>query len=733
MLRRRSLIALASVFLVALCALGAALGTSAPARAGTTQCPWLDTSKTPDQRAKMLLAQMTLDDKIQMVHGDGQIFTYYGVAGHVPANSRLCIPDLLLNDAGQGVGDGQLNTTAFPAPIAQAASWDPGLQRRFGDALGWEAHAKGINVMLAPDVNIARVPMNGRNFEAFGEDPYLSGQTGAAVIQGIQGEHVIATVKHYALNNQEADRNTVSSDVDERTLHEIYMPAFEAAVKQGRVGAVMCSYNQISSVYACEQPLTLTNILKKEFGFGGFVMSDWGATHSTVAAANAGLDMEMYQSTYFGQPLKDAVTAGQVPMSRLDDMVTRILRSMFADGVFDDPAAAEPNAYAADVERPDDVTLARTISEDGTVLLKNAGGALPLTGQGKKIAVIGPVAGPQGVENVYNGAGSSHIPEAGGKADVVAPVQGITQRGLANGDTVVYADGSSTADAVAAATASDVAVVFAGQEDSEGVDRANLQDTYTVCQLVACQTLPVDQDKLIASVAAANPNTVVVLDTGGPVLMPWLDQVKGVLEAWYPGQEDGNAIAAVLFGDVNPAAKLPETFPRAQGDLPTQTAQQYPGVNGHAVYAEGLDVGYRWYDAKGIAPLFPFGFGLSYTTFGYSGLGLKAAPSGNVSASFSLKNTGARAGAEVAQVYVGDPAAAGEPPKQLKAFQKVFLTPGQSQTVSVALDPRAFAVWDTSGHAWVVPGGRYTVMVGSSSRDIRLQGTVSVPKKVLGP
>ena len=733
MLRRRSLPALALVCLTAVCALAAVLGTSAPARASAA-CPWLDTSKTPDQRAQMLLAAMTIDDKIQMVHGDGQIFTYYGAAGHIPANSRLCIPDLVLNDAGQGVGDGQTNTTAFPAPIAQAASWDPSLQRQLGDALGWESAQKGINVMLAPDVNIARVPMNGRNFEAFGEDPYLSGQTAVAVIDGIQGEHVIATVKHYAGNNQETNGQTISSDIDERTLHEIYLPAFEAAVKQGHVGAVMCAYNQVNSIYSCEQPTLLTSILKQELGFDGFVMSDWGATHSTVPAAKAGLDMEMYQSTYFGQPLKDAVTSGQVPMSRLDDMVTRILRTMLRIGVFDEPVAAEPNAYANDVERTGDITLARTIAENGTVLLKDAGGVLPLTGQNKRIAVIGQPAGPAGVQNYYNGAGSSHIPEAGGKADVVSPLQGIQQRALANGDAVVYADGSSTADAVAAATASDVAVVFAGQEDSEGVDRANLQDSDTICSIAGCETLPIDQDKLIASVAAANPNTIVVLNTGGPVLMPWVDQVKAILEAWYPGQEDGNAVAAILFGDVTPSAKLPETIPRAQGDLPTQTAQQYPGVNGHAVYSEGLDVGYRWYDAKSITPLYPFGFGLSYTTFGYSGLGLQTNTGADtVSVTFTVKNTGGRFGAEVAQVYVADPSSAGEPPKQLKGFRKIPLTPVQSGTVSLSLDPRAFATWDTGKHAWVVPGGQYRILVGSSSRDIRLQGTVNLAKRVLGP
>ena len=305
--------------------------------------------------------------------------------------------------------------------------------------------------------------------------------------------------------------------------------------------------------------------------------------------------------------------SGQVPASRLDDMVLRILRPMFREGIFEHPAAAEPDAYDADVRRPEDLALARKISEDGTVLLKNDGNVLPLTGQGQKVAVIGPGAGAQGAEQFYNGGGSGHIPEIGNKTDVVAPLQGIQQRAQAQGDTVLYADGSSQADAVAAASAADVAIVFVGAEDSEGNDRPTMSLSSGDCTLAGCQSQPVDQDALIEQVAAANPKTVVVLNTGGPVVMPWLDHVKGVFEAWYPGQEDGNAIAALLFGDVNPSAKLTETFPKSQSDLPTRTTEQYPGVNDkngipHATYSEGLQVGYRWYDAKGIKPLFPFGF-----------------------------------------------------------------------------------------------------------------------------
>ncbi|MGZ4200987.1 MAG: beta-glucosidase [Thermoleophilaceae bacterium] len=707
------------------------LGVRPDTARAATQCPWLDASKPVNERAGELVAAMTLDDKIAMVHGD-QIWEHYGMAGHVPANSRLCIPDLGLNDAGAGVGDFEVGTTAFPAGIAQAASWDPGLQTQFGRTLGWEAWQKGVNVQLAPGVNIARVPMNGRGFEYFGEDPYLSGQTAVAEIQGIQQNPVIATVKHYAANNQETNRMSASSDVSERTLHEIYEPAFEAAVKQGRVGAVMCSYNRVNSVYACENPTLLTGILKKEFGFDGFVMSDWLATHSTNGSALAGMDMEMPSGTYFGDPLKAAVQSGQVPVARLDDMVTRIARSMFRVGIFEHPAAAEPQAFAADVSTPDDVALARRVSEDGTVLLKNDGGVLPLDLGGKRIAVIGAAGGP-GAYLAYGGGGSSHIPEAGFKPDVVTPYQGILQAGAAKGDLVTYADGTTSPDAVAAAKASDVAIVFASDAEAEGTDRSDLGLDFGACILIACQQTSIDQAKLITDVAQANPNTIVVLDTGGPVTMPWAGQVKGILEAWYPGQEDGNAIAALLFGQANPSGKLPETFPKSQGDIPTRTPQQYPGVNDssgvpHVSYSEGLDVGYRWYDAQNIAPLFPFGYGLSYTTFRYSGL--SASPG---AASFTLTNTGRRAGAEVVQLYVGDPASSAEPPKQLKGYRKVWLEPGQSARVTLPLDKRSFAHWDDARHGWSVSAGSYRVLVGGSSRDLPLQGSVSVGAAWLGP
>ena len=409
-------------------------------------CPWMNAKLSAKQRAHELVSAMTIDQKIAMLSQAQPLYAHYGAAGYVPAQPSLCIPDLVLNDAGQGVGDAETNTTAFPAPIAQSSSWDPSLQRRFGAALGWQAWHKGINVQLAPGIEIDRVPLNGRNFEYMSEDPYLAGQGAVAEVRGIQSNPVIATVKHYVANSQETNRMTVSSDVDQRTLEEIYTAPYEAAVKQGHAGSVMCSYNRINGTYACENRDTLTTILKRQFGFTGFVMSDWGATHSTVAAANAGLDMEMdvKPGQYFTAPLKTAVEDGQVRMSRLDDMVTRIARTMFAIGIFDHPAAAEPAAAAANVQRPQDIALARSLSEEGTVLLKNQGQVLPLTGNGKRIAVIGPGAGPTGAEQFYNGAGSGHIPEFGVKPDVVTPLQGITQRALAGGDVVTYADGSSS-------------------------------------------------------------------------------------------------------------------------------------------------------------------------------------------------------------------------------------------------------------------------------------------------
>ena len=814
--------------------------------------PWLSAAQTPDQRADELIAQMTLAEKIALLHGAGGSYV-----GNVPANTRLGIPAIALEDGPAGVADGMTGVTAFPAPVGVAASWDTSLMNQYGQDLGAEEYGKGANVALAPTVNILRNPVWGRSFESLGEDPYLTSQMGVASIQGIQSQNVIATVKHFAANNQEYNRTTDSSNVDERTLHEIYMPAFQAAVQQGNVGAVMCSYNKINDIYACEQPYTLNDVLKTQWGFPGFVMSDWGATHSTLQASAAGLDLQMPDDSFYGNALQTAVQNGQVSIQTINEMVHRILRTMFALGLFDHPTTGLPGNTVTTAAH-DQFTA--TAAEQSAVLLQNTNGILPLNaGSLGSLAVIGSDASSS---PMIAGNGSAHV----NASSVVTPLQGITNR-AGSGVNVQYAQGDSangaepavtsqylapssgsgpglyaqfynnmtlsgspvltrvdpqvdfnwngnspgngvnatqwsakwtgtltapqtgtytfsiTSDygsrlfinnqklidnwrdqgsttatgtialtagqsytieadyyqngglsnmtlgwllpdgsnspinqAVALAKSSSVAVVFANDQESEGADRSNL-------------SLPSNQDQLIEAVAQANPRTIVVLNTGAPVLMPWVKQVQGIVEAWYPGQEDGNAIAAVLFGDVNPSGKLPMTFPASDSQVPANTQAQYPGVNDESAYSEGLDVGYRYYDANNLTPLFPFGYGLSYTSFSYSNLSLSPASgpfNGTVTVSATLKNTGSRSGADVAQVYVSFPSSAGEPPKQLKGFQKVSLAAGQSQTVSFKLNASAFSYWDTTAHNWVVPQGTFQIAVGDSSRNLPLQGNYQV-------
>src|SRR3954464_7320617 len=698
--------------------------------AGAAQCPWMDRHKSPDARAHELVKAMTLDQKIAELYGRGD-FTYYGAANDIPAVPALCIPELVFNDAGAGVGDAMVGTTAFPDGITQASSWDRAMQSRVGAAIGWEAWHKGIDVQLAPGVDIARSPLGGRNFEYAGEDPYLSGQTGVSEIQGIQSQHVAATVKHYALNDQETDRMSDSSQVDVRTMQEIHLPAYETAVKQAHVASVMCAYNRVNGTYACENGFLLNHVLKRQFGFRGWVMSDWGGTHSTVKAANNGLDQEqdITSGKHFSDALKTAVQQHKVPMSRLNDMVLRLMRGLFAVGVFDDPPPTAPLAEAAVVHTSQEQAVALEAAEGGAVLLKNARGALPIRGAGKRIAVIGHPAGPEGAQNFYQGGGSSKVPLFGPNANVVSPIQGMTPRAEADGDVVTYADGRDLGDAVATAAAADVAVVFVGDGGSEGVDRSTLQAQDNTCSLFGCTPSTTPQDQIVEQVASVNPNTIVVLQTGGPVTMPWLKKVRGVLEMWYPGEQDGNAAAALLFGDVAPSGKLPYTFPKSLAQTPVHSPKQFPGVAGQggypvSRYTEGLLVGYRWYDAKHLKPLFPFGFGLSYTTFRYGHLRLTPTRNGAV-ARFRVTNTGTRTGAEVAQLYVFAPRAAHEPPKQLKGYDKVLLRPGQTRTVTITLDRRAFSYWSTRANAWRVAAGCYGIGVGGSSRALPLRAVVA--------
>ena len=739
----------ASLLLICGAALAGGGLVNPPAEAAPA-CPWLDRSESAESRADQLLTAMTLDDKIQMVTGIGYFNPSSpnpGASGVIRGNPRLCVPDLVLNDSTAGIGFQQQRTTAFPQGITQASTWDRELIARFGGVLADEAMRKGVNVILGPGMNMARNPLYGRGFEYAGEDPYLAGQLSAQVIEGIQDRPVLATAKHFLLNEQEIDRNTNSSEADERTIREIYLPPFEDAVNAG-VAAVMCGYNRVDSVHSCKNPELLQDRLKGDLGFDGFVMSDWGAAHTTVPEALAGMDMEMpgdgilgiseASPAKWGAQLKAAVESGEVPVSRLDDMVSRILRSMFREGLFEHPPLPGSEAGPADATTAASIAAATQIAQDGSVLLKNRRGLLPLTGAGKRIAVIGTPAAPLGAQLASQGYGSHHVPVFALDPDVVPPLSAIRARAARDGSTVTYNDGTIPLLAAMTAKTADVAVVFVSDANTEMNDRPDLRPRQAVCNpflaftqipnFPVCLPLPTNQDALVAAVAKANPDTVVVLQNGGPLEMPWLGAARSVIENWYPGEVDGDALAGLLFGDVNFSGRLPVTFPRRLTDGPIRSADQYPGVkdaNGipHSTYTEGLLIGYRWYDDQAIEPLFPFGHGLSYTTFTYSGLEIEPHAAGTTVRA-RITNTGDRHGAEVAQLYLAFPEDAGEPPLQLKGFEKVDIGPGETRTVAFELDDRAFSVWDTAADAWRVTPGCYGVRVGGSSRDLPLGGSV---------
>jgi beta-glucosidase len=586
--------------------------------------------------------------------------------------------------------------------------------------MGAEAKAKGQNILLAPMVNIVRVPEGGRNFETFGEDPYLTAQIATADIKGIQSQGVISEVKHYAANNQEKQRLTVSAEVDERTLREIYLPAFEAAVKDAKVASVMAAYNKVNGTYSSENSHLLKDILKDEWGFEGFVVSDWGATHSTIAAANNGLDMEMPTGEFFGAKLRDAVTAGQVGEATLNDKVRRILRMMMRFGFFDRPPATGPINYNVQAQ------VGRRVAEAGVVLLKNEGNVLPLElNRLKSIAVIGPYAD----RATSGGGGSARM----SPLYTMSPLGAITQRvgdkiavkfvRFVPGNDLSKSDPPTTgagliADAVKVAKSCDLAIVFARDFETEGSDRESIE-------------LPEEQDQMIKAVLDANKRTIVVLNTGSVVLLnKWAESAPAIVQGWYPGQDDGNVIADVLFGVVNPSGKLPLTFPRARQDVAVSTPEQYPGVSGIGRYSEGVFVGYRHFDKHNIEPQFPFGHGLSYTSFEYSNIRLSRShiKSGEpLTVEIQLKNSGRREGAEVVQFYIQDVQASVERPiKELKGFEKVMLKPGQSKVVKTEFNERSFAFYDTSQKKWVVEPGQFKVLVGSSSRDIRLTASFNI-------
>jgi beta-glucosidase len=691
-----------------------------PQAAQKPQGPWMDKSLSPDQRADLVLAQMTLDEKITLVHGTGGFAASgprsNGGAGVIEGIPRLGLPDLQLADSAVGVraaAERGRYSTLLPSALAEAATWNPKMAWAYGDVIGRELRDQQYNVSLGGGVNITREPRNGRNFEYLGEDPILAGKLLAQFLQGLQSNHVIGDVKHYAFNDQETGRNIGNVKLGVRAARETDLLAFEIAIAEGKPGMVMCSYNKFNGDWACENSYLLNDLLKTTWGFQGFVLSDWGGTHSTVKAALAGLDNEEPGSNFFGPALKKAVDGGEVPLSRLDDMVRRIVRTEFASGIVDDP----PKGRVVDPFRGADT--AQEIAEESIVLLKNANRQLPLSaGSIKSIALIGSHADT----SLLSGGGSAQVdPPGGGPSRFGGPAVWFPSsplkaiRAKAPNAKLEFDEGTDPAKAASLAKASDVAIVFVNQPESEGRDLPTL-------------TLPDKQDDLVNAVAAANPRTVVVLETGGPAAMPWIGKVNAAVEVWYPGIRGAEALANILFGDVNPSGRLPVSFARNDEDLP------HPQIPGSAAggggrggrgrdfdidYTEGLKVGYKWFDAEGKEALFPFGFGLSYTTFAYRNL--KVAPD---SVTFTVQNTGARAGAEVVQVYAGLPMEAHEPPKRLVAWDKVLLKPGEARTLTLPIDSKFLSVFNEQKGDWELMPGEYRLFVGGSSRTIALSGAV---------
>jgi beta-glucosidase len=695
--------------------------------------PWCDTSLSPDARAGLLLDALTQDEKVSLLAGDDLSGGTGGANSHTGTSdgiARVGLPPVYYTDGPVGVRQG--SATAMPTPMALAATFDPSMAVRYGDVIGNEAKDKGNDVVFAPTVNIMRTPLGGRTFEAYGEDPFLDARTAVGWIDGAQSEGVMADVKHFAANNQEGDagpvanlsdpsqplgpppvagdRMTENSVVDERTLREIYMPQFEAAVKDAHVGTIMCSYNRLNGDYACENPHLLHDILERDWGFKGYVLADYGAAHDTPGNLANGLDFEPWPGFAYSSEAVDAMlAAGLATPQQVDDHVRRVLRTLFAYGFFDRAAFKNDDSQ---IDKQAHADTAEQVEESAITMLENRG-ALPLEsgGSSKSIAVIGKDA-----NGFITGGGSGNVTPF----SFVTPLEAIKKR-AGPGVSVTYDDGGNASSAAALAARSDVAVVFAGDYETEGSDR--------YCLTLECPNTNGDQDSMIEQVAAANPHTVVVLETGGPVLTPWRDKVAGLLEAWYPGEQGGTAIARVLFGDADPGGRLPVTFPRQEGDIPTAgDPEKYPGVAETVRYKEGVLVGYRWYDANGIQPAFPFGFGLSYTSFRYSGLRVSAD-----SVSATVQNVGTRPGVDVPQLYLGLPSPAPgvvQPPKQLKGFQKVALAPGQSSRVTFPVDARSLSYWNSSNNGWRVAPGCYGVMVGRSSRDTVLRGTLRVGSAV---
>ena len=697
--------------------------------------PWMNTSLSPDERANLVLKEMTLDEKITLLHGQGMpgwgkpnptLLMYgNGGAGFVLGVERLGIPLIQMSDAAYGVRNSADNgrwSAALPSDVAAASSWDTEAACQYGALIGHELRAQGYNMTLGGGVNLTRDPRNGRTFEYMGEDPVLAGTMVGNRIKCEGEQHVISDIKHYVINDQESGRTEVNAIISKRALRESDLLAFEIGVETGHPGAVMCSYNLINGTYACQNKYVLTEVLKDDWKFPNFVISDWGATHSTEQSSAAGLDNEEPLGIFYGDRYKAAVEAGKIPMAELDEHVRRILRTEFAFGLVDHPIKKE----MLDVEA--DLAVARHAAEKSIVLLRNKNNVLPLDRNAvHSIAIIGEKAD----FGMLSGGGSAQVdapgPPAGWQAHVwfpTSPLKAVQAR--AANTQVKFESGANVDEAAALAKSSDVAIVFVHQWESEGMDLPDL-------------SLPNNQDKLIEAVAAANPKTVVVIESGTAVTMPWVDRVSGIVEAWYAGAKGADAVADILFGDVNPSAKLPMTFPKSVDDLPRPKLPVPPPggrgdensrspENAHATFSvdyntEGQNVGYKWYDVQHKQVLFPFGYGLSYTTFTYSDL--KVGNGQPATVTFTVKNTGNRVGDEVAEVYAGLPASANEAPKRLVGFVKVHLEPGQSKEVSVTVPAKYLSIFDEGANAWKLVPGEYTFMVGGSSQDLPLKASAN--------
>jgi beta-glucosidase len=727
-------------------AIAIVLACASAAQAQIADRPWLDPALNAQKRAELAVKAMTEDEKLSLVFGyfstdaPWKNFKHPAdslpdAAGFVPGIPRLGIPAQSQTDAGVGVATQRSphprERTTLPSGLATAATWNPDRAFEGGAMIGNEARLSGFNVMLAGGVNLMREPRNGRNFEYAGEDPLLAGIIVGNEVRGIQSNHVISTMKHYAFNDQSTSQSELDSQISDADARMSDLLAFQIVNEVGQPGSVMCSYNIVHGKHSCENPWLLSEVLKGDWGYKGYVMSDWGATHSTVDSANAGLDQDsgfpFDDKPYFGAPLKQAIADGKVPPSRLDDMATRILTSMFAVGLVEDPIQGD---QATKIDYARNEAIAQTDAEEAIVLLKN-NGILPLAKTAKTIAVIGAHADV----GVLSGGGSSQVYPHGGSAvpnegpqqfpgPMVwfpsSPLKGIAGRTSA---TVTFASGKDVQEAAALAAKSDIVVVFASQWTAEGMDVPDLN-------------LPKGQDALISAVARANPKTVVVLETGGPVVMPWLNDVGAVVEAWFPGSSGGEAIARVLTGEVNPSGHLPATFPASLDQLPRPVIEgSNHGPRGTIYTAhydiEGAAVGYKWFDKKDLKPLFPFGHGLSYTRFQSGALTAKASGK-SLTASFTVTNTGDRDGKAVAQIYVSPPSDAGwEAPKRLGGWAKLDLKPGESRNGTVTVDPRLLGVYQSASKTWTIKAGDYRVMLANSAADIVATASVHLDAETL--